>query len=549
MGSEAKGLLDLTLSPTDAVSRAGLRHMLGLTVVEMERWTPTAMQRISNVRFSPHALTHVDLPDSVGLVYPGKSKRRVAGTTRWAWWEAVVVNVRAKRAAVERLFSGFPWPVSFRDLPRIVELLADEARRKELCERLRISAPDLARVAKKTGGFEKKLVIIDTGWDYFVPRVTDLRHPYWAGLHPYLLFPYLDGEAVEFLLESGAVGVATDSTNLEAPEWMWSMNPLAAGWPGLEPQKPQDFGPVHRRLLSRRRAVVENLSIPAGVYAAGGREPRLAELLRSRQGWEPPPHATGQALLLPFVMSPQREAVVAKVYFHSDAWDAEGPQAVAEEDAGGGQRPLVILDVSVLMALARPEDLFHQTARAVFEGLGGRCDFAVCQATLEQLDRRLRTTRTAVRLLETVAAERFDAVFTRLQERTFVHHFLRSYRNSYDAFVFETIRSLSRLVREHGIAVLAPAYDSCLARRLRAAARDQGVDADASRAGYVARLIASSAAAARRRSGPATIWTLHPKATAYELIAKLEDLGGLSLGVGPFQVDRPGDPAQEEDSP
>jgi hypothetical protein len=209
-------------------------------------------------------------------------------------------------------------------LPIIRERLSARQTRERLRTGLRIPKRTLSQIAKRNGGFREKLVILHTGWDYFVPRSTELGHPFWVGLHPYFLFPYLPEEAAEFLVDSGALGVGMDTASAEPPEWMWRLNPLLREHLGEAARRERGFGPVHRRLLGRRVAVIENLSIPVSVYGKKPDPSSFAALFRSRRGWVQPASVDGKVLVIPFIMSPQREAVVVKVYFRSNAWQGEG---------------------------------------------------------------------------------------------------------------------------------------------------------------------------------------------------------------------------------
>jgi len=209
---------------------------------------------------------------------------------------------------------------------------------------------------------------------------------------------------------------------------------------------------------------------------------------------------------------------------------------MAKRHPKGTDSSLVIIDMSMLIALVRSEDPLHPVAAEAFSRLKRPCRFAVCEATLERLAQRLEETRLAVRVLEAVAPELYEAEYEKHRARTLAPHFVLAYRNSYDAFVLEMFTALSDLIRDHSIEILPPPRDAKASRQLTGKILELLPNEEGPRAAYVATLLTTAVEAARDGVRHCAIWTLHPSVAHYELVAKLAGLKGVSLGVGSLAV-------------
>ena len=198
------------------------------TLVLRSQTTLDGLQRISNLQFFPHVLSHIDLTPRINWE---KCKLLNLLPDPWhgrVWDPAICQPLQANRAlsctivclseyanAMRRACTQ-NWPV--RGSPRHP---FDRWKRnfdwtgllKDLCiteERLR-----------STNIRRGDIVLFATGWREFAPPDGNLRHADWYPWHPYLMNPYLDERAVLYLLseEKGiaATGLGCDHGTLDCP--------------------------------------------------------------------------------------------------------------------------------------------------------------------------------------------------------------------------------------------------------------------------------------------------------------------------------------------
>jgi hypothetical protein len=129
---------------------------------------------------------------------------------------------------------------------------------------------------------DNKIVCFKTLWDTFlVNSHPDLSHPYWNSFHPYLLHPFLDLDAVEYLNSLNILGIATDTPGIDCPlydvvdrfsipELIQLRNAVFSGKSPLINLAPDKrFRLVHHSFLSMSKHYIKNLHFPDIVCSTG----------------------------------------------------------------------------------------------------------------------------------------------------------------------------------------------------------------------------------------------------------------------------------------
>ena len=318
-------IYDLTMDLGDAIR---YRRTLP-TVVYSSRLTPDGVQYVSEIALSPHAVTHIDLPGSQTL----EDEKRPLDSVHESWSEysrprvmpAFLLDVSHLRETLTDLL-----PPDYSTVHRVpyTTLWSDTNGLKRLVDALallRITKDMLASWLSPHVNIQGAALFLRTGWRIFAPPGYDLYHPLWACSHPHSLSPYLDYEAVEYLLDRGLRVLGSDTHGLDSPLRQFgktysgldsifteeASRHLLRGeslcpWPdSTDPEK--RYRPVHTVCLKNHTRLIEHLDIPrsACATAAGGVPPRG-------------PDATltpGRAAIVPVPCRVARECLLASVIF------------------------------------------------------------------------------------------------------------------------------------------------------------------------------------------------------------------------------------------
>ena len=200
-----------------------LRHCIGVEQHIVRRLYECKAPRRYELKFSAHSVTHFDLPwalppVSTHTMIPSLDKPKAATLLRAYmepfWEEAVVLDFRNRVKLVEKLEDKRSGLLKW-NKPEPDHILS-------VLEKLKISLEDIKRAVG--GNLDKlrgKLVLIWTGWiPRFVPRDLYCDHPFYEGMHPFLVHPFLSTNAARSLVDRDCVGVAgvcSDTSNLEFP--------------------------------------------------------------------------------------------------------------------------------------------------------------------------------------------------------------------------------------------------------------------------------------------------------------------------------------------
>lgn len=121
---------------------------------------------------------------------------------------------------------------------------------------------------------QNTVICFKTLWDTFLSNsYADLSHPFWNSFHPYLLHPYLNFEAVEYLNELKIGGIATDTPGLDCPLYdvverfskpalIQFKNEVFSGKAKIKLTANSHFRVVHHTFLSKKKCYIKNLHFP-----------------------------------------------------------------------------------------------------------------------------------------------------------------------------------------------------------------------------------------------------------------------------------------------
>jgi kynurenine formamidase len=326
-----QGIIDLTLPLGDAIR---YRRSLPTTVL-MSRRTQDRTQILSEIVFSPHALTHIDLPWALAWGnYPNKPKSNdqtlVEKYRIPRVQDAVIVDI----SSFAELIYDHMRDIQHYDFPRIPT--SDFWRNPvdnslsplvKVLRGLRVTANYLKTKLQQIP-LENRIVLFRTGWRRFAPPDHDISHPQWLLWHPHTLTPYLDAEAAQYLLKRGVTCIGSDTHSLDTPlrqqydpagtaeipiQFSFAkeiFNKKLYGdldpWPDFR-KCPLKYRPVHTLFLSRNFPVLEHLRIPLSVFkywSAVRPDVEQQDIIQGRIGIFPIPNAD------------EREALLISVLFH-----------------------------------------------------------------------------------------------------------------------------------------------------------------------------------------------------------------------------------------
>lgn len=278
------GPLPLTIGRRESVGEgtAGIYPEIQLSVHSVSHFDlPWAVVR------PPSELGVPDLRDTRGSARAMLTQHRL---TRSQEREAVIVDLRYKSEALAGMLCEAPagsgeWVVRPDKRSQIQTIL----------QRLWISRDDLEmRLATRTGhvSLSNRWLLLHTGWpELFRPAWPDLSNPGFECWHAWSLHPYLDQVCVEWLLEQGIYGLATDTSMVDCPAYVLPRSAellsdlsdavnflkqarsVSRGMPHLPTHQP-----VHTRILLHNKPMLESLYVDSAVittecqiYARSGR--------------------------------------------------------------------------------------------------------------------------------------------------------------------------------------------------------------------------------------------------------------------------------------
>jgi len=228
---------------------------------------------------SPHTVTHVDLPwalDELPLLSATEAR------ANWPSQEAQeyigeLLRPRPLNTVFVRLTDCVKHMRSAGS-PAGSESLAELSEEEfvALIAKLRVTRDLLADRIPDSSDIAGALVVLHTGWaSTFCPKGDDLSSLVWEGTHPWLVHPWLDPEAVVYLLGRGVAGVAIDAPMPDCPMYIVAnivpqrpeMRRVAriifeTGFDGMRLPRRQ---PAHEKLLCNFKMLAESLDIPTSV--------------------------------------------------------------------------------------------------------------------------------------------------------------------------------------------------------------------------------------------------------------------------------------------
>jgi len=308
------------------------------TMVLQNRTTIDDLQRISDLQFYPHLLTHIDLLPRIP----------------WREWEIsnllpdYVQNEPNNPENNTFLFENkvVPCTIVLLDKPR--KLMRNACRETwentlrprhpfekwpeevfiNILENLSISRSHLEASNIPRNNF----ICFYTGWREFAPRDGDLTHPVWYPWHPYLMNPYLDEDAVQYLLSEdkglNCLGIGCDIGALDSPlryiaysksktqDDLMLVNKFFGDClnrqelcPSSSLPKVACFSPVHILTLSKCRLLIEQLHIPLQLFN---------QFVNDSQNENAFPTLHGKLVILPFKCYQRVDATLVSVIFTLD---------------------------------------------------------------------------------------------------------------------------------------------------------------------------------------------------------------------------------------
>lgn len=256
------------------------------TLIMKKSTTLDGLQRISDIQMFPHSQTHIDLPNRLDSPHPPFEDSTSFNLKDYSpcTYPCTIISLhqyansmRDACAKQVQWLGGKPQsPYNFWENERLF---------RDLLSKLKITSDDLRKLDIPKGHF----VLFYTGWNEFAPSDCDLTHPYWYPWHPYLMSPYLNEGAVQYLVDEvnglDCSGIGVDIGSMEsplrniverdarppitvAPEIDWDIVIKEARVSeNREQQKKDQFYVVHTQVLKRKKILLENVHIPAFTVA------------------------------------------------------------------------------------------------------------------------------------------------------------------------------------------------------------------------------------------------------------------------------------------
>lgn len=251
--------------------------------------TRDGLQRMSSICICPHSITHVDrlVWQDRYRRYLGSPSSREAGsqaagreshTSPIQGFACVVIDL----ADYARRMNQAMKKAGMDDLPAHHRYCWQEGQFEGLLKEMAIPKSELAFLSE----LKPQAVVFRTGWQRFAPKDADLRDPTWIPWHPYLLHPHLSIEAIDFLLSMDPPIriIGCDMYGLDSPlryvphrdgkpmldllaqevKNVWTR--AEEGRLDADQDSPHWF--LHDRALERNVLLIEQLSVPAEIFAS-----------------------------------------------------------------------------------------------------------------------------------------------------------------------------------------------------------------------------------------------------------------------------------------
>jgi len=310
-------LFDITASINYSAAKRGEN---GFSSYSLNHYTEEIPQR-TMITFSPQSITHIDLPwhvkvaydyDDIIPSYPSKlaneyiDDKFLKTPGNLCKMECIIIDVTEIKSnftkrlmKLDKNISGISVPKNFifigndkklaeedgiairnKGTDYLFDPFGDVEVIKEALDLLKIDDNILLKTGLKRDDFNDKFVLFKTGWigsKGFVPEIKNIRNPIWEGLHPYLLHPYLDKSAIDFLGIKNLKGIGYDSIEMENPISYFvngvtlpSIYNLRSEMIRNERYKPFE---IHKEFLGNSKILLENIDLTqidiTGLYQSG----------------------------------------------------------------------------------------------------------------------------------------------------------------------------------------------------------------------------------------------------------------------------------------
>jgi len=314
---------DLTAGLDGAVCAYG-NHT---TVLLRSVATPDGLQTMSSLEISPHAVTHVDLAGSLTARVGIDTSRETAALRSRDRPDVIVSNcVLVDLRGSAQVVHGALSQAGLERIPQDTHYWCKDGQLAELLLGLRLRRADVEWLAK----FPRAFVVFCTYWRQFAPAGGDLSSRAYVPWHPFLLHPYLDESAAEYLLVDShgpqARGVGCDIYGLDSPlryltevgyEHPSALPPEVAAAledPELRPSAtgagPEGYWPLHVVALGNDNMLLEQLRVPTDLLHGSGAE----------QVGDGPAFRRGRLVVFLMRLRADAEAALASAFFVPDRW-------------------------------------------------------------------------------------------------------------------------------------------------------------------------------------------------------------------------------------
>nr|NIN69093.1 hypothetical protein [Anaerolineae bacterium]NIN99175.1 hypothetical protein [Anaerolineae bacterium]NIQ82016.1 hypothetical protein [Anaerolineae bacterium] len=208
-------------------------------VVHSTRMSSDRSQLLSLLSICPHSTSHLDSPMAYRATpclsaYEGKEeseRTRLARESSKAYQEpfsldCVIFNFSERARKMEASLAEAMARAGLRGLlpARPASLWTQEEYHSIVAE-MAIGCEEIQQMLEHSGvsSLKDACVVLYTGWRQFAPLYRDCGHPHWWAWHPFLLHPYLAGEAAEWLWKQDVRGIGTDAVSVDWPLRLWTM--------------------------------------------------------------------------------------------------------------------------------------------------------------------------------------------------------------------------------------------------------------------------------------------------------------------------------------
>jgi len=309
--------------------------------VEARQHDPLGEQDISSLCFSPHLLSHIDLPTDMPRYDVEKAKLLSPVLSAIIRYEPVILNClildlsATAKVAIE-FVSKHVWAFASRGktdsqvvrdiLPDLIDPNVKYDDLDSLHHALEVDIEPLLRDLDLT----ETLIVLWTDRQSYISSDRDISSSFLEGWHMSWFYPFISLDSAKWLVGKGVAGIATDAYSIDSFCYSLSGHSFSPAVQRLYREKSRLHGyasqcvregPVHDELFASKKLVIENITVPGSIFAPDrDRSQRVLDGLRSAEQHtsanrtDCPAIARGRLLLVPFFVVLEMGAAVVSLY-------------------------------------------------------------------------------------------------------------------------------------------------------------------------------------------------------------------------------------------